>query len=91
MRLVPPRCFNCGSVLSNKSITYHTLLDSGANMDAMNASLSDCCRMTIRTACVETRLRRPLPSTQTFVEVHEASKLAAAPQTLPANGCTEPL
>jgi DNA-directed RNA polymerase subunit N (RpoN/RPB10) len=96
MRLVPPRCFNCNRVLNNIGITYHTLVDVGASMDAMHAYLGlgpegDCCRVTLRTACIEPRLRPPLPVSHDFVEVHEASKLAAATQTLRANGCTEPV
>jgi DNA-directed RNA polymerase subunit N (RpoN/RPB10) len=91
MRFVPPRCFNCGMVLNNKVTTFHTMLDGGEDMTELHASLSDCCRMMLRTACVEPRLIRQLPNPQSFAAVTEVSKLEAEPQTLRANGSTEPM
>lgn len=91
MRLAPPRCFNCGRVINNKVITFHTMKEKGEDMTEFNKSLRDCCRVILLTSCVEPRLRRRLPNPQTFAVVTEISKLEAEPQTLRANGTTEPL
>ena len=91
---MPLLCFNCGMPVGNKLQTYDVLLARGTPpKDIFNALgiQSMCCRQMIFTAPEETRLKRVLPKTTSFVQIHYASRLMAAPYTVYADGKTEPV
>lgn len=93
-RLMPLLCFNCGMPGNNKLQTYDCLLASGMAPKEIFESLgiqSMCCRQMIFTAPEETRLKRELPKTTSFVQIQYASRLQAAPYTVYADGKTEPV
>jgi hypothetical protein len=95
MRVCPPRCRNCGRAISNLVQSFHTFMDTSMGLGPGPAQrlrvLNDCCVAELLTAPVDKRLVKPVPSSQTFAYIHGASRLAAAPQTLRADGTTDPI
>lgn len=93
-RLMPVLCFNCGMPVNNKLLTYDTLLASGKSpkdiFEALHVT-SMCCRQMLFTAPNETRLKRVLPKSTSFVQIHYTSKLLAAPYTVYADGHSGPV
>ena len=94
LRLMPLLCINCGMPVNNKLLTYDAMLASGiAPKDIFEALdvKSMCCRQMLFTAPEETRLKRVLPRSTSFVQIHYASRILAAPYTVHADGHTEPV
>lgn len=91
-RLVPVVCFNCGMPVNNKQQTYDERVRAGDAPEAIFEALDvrrSCCRIVLSRSAEDSRLDRPLPQRETFVHVHYASRLDAAPFTVRADGSTD--